>query len=79
MFNKRPIHIAIINKNVEILGILLKHPGIDVIAVDEIFKCKNFYRISFRFFWFFIYFLKRPLQIADDDQIRELLLQYTNK
>lgn len=79
MFNKRPIHIAIINKNVEILGILLKHPDIDVIAVDEIFIFKNFYRISFRFFWFFICFLKRPLQIADDNQIRELLLQYTNK
>ena len=42
MFNKRPIHIAIINKNVEILGILLKHPGIDVIAVDEIFIFKKF-------------------------------------
>lgn len=50
MFNKRPIHIAIINKNIEILGILLKQPGIDVIAVDEIFIFKIFYRISFRFF-----------------------------
>lgn len=33
-----PLHIAVVDKNIEIIKVLLSHPNIDVNAVNEIFE-----------------------------------------
>lgn len=77
---KSALHIAVEKENIEVIKLLLNQKEINVNAKDEI-NCENlsikfvqiFYGFSFWNFW------RKPVELSDSSEIKELFNQLTQK